>query len=45
MNCPHCGKNINIGSLMGSVKSAAKTAAARANARKPRGPRKKKEKP
>lgn len=42
MNCPHCGHEINIGSLLGSVKSQAKADAARANARKPRGPRKKK---
>lgn len=41
MKCPHCGHEINVGSLLGSVKSAAKTAAARANASKPRGPRKK----
>lgn len=34
MNCPHCGKELNIGSLLGSVKSAAKTRAARENAKK-----------
>lgn len=41
MNCPHCGKEINVGSLLGSVKSKAKADAARANAKLPRGPRKK----
>jgi hypothetical protein len=40
MNCPHCGKDINIGSLMGSVKSRAKTAAAKANGKKGGRPRK-----
>ena len=33
MNCPHCGKEINIGSLLGSVTSKAKTRAARRNAK------------
>lgn len=40
MKCPHCGKKINVGSLMGSVKSKAKTAAARANGAKGGRPRK-----
>lgn len=31
MNCPHCGKEINIGSLMGSVTSKRKARASRAN--------------
>lgn len=31
MNCPHCGKEINIGSLMGSVTSKRKAKASRAN--------------
>lgn len=46
MNCPHCGKEINVGSLLGSVKSPAKAKAAKANAKlggwpkgKKRGPR------
>ena len=33
--CPHCDKPINIGQLLGSATSEAKTAAARANANKP----------
>jgi len=33
--CPHCNKPINIGQLLGSATSEAKTAAARANANKP----------
>lgn len=33
MNCPHCGAEINIGSLLGSVKSKAKASAARRNAK------------
>lgn len=43
MKCPYCGHQINVGSLLGSVKSEAKAAAARLNAQKPRGPRKKKD--
>lgn len=41
--CPNCKSvhEINVGSLMGSVKSEAKADAARANAKLPRGPRKK----
>jgi hypothetical protein len=31
MNCPHCGKDLNIGALLGSVKSKAKAKASRAN--------------
>lgn len=31
MKCPHCGKKINVGSLIGSVKSKAKSKAARRN--------------
>lgn len=34
MNCPHCGKEINVGALLGSAKSEAKTKAARENAKK-----------
>lgn len=34
MNCPHCGKPINAGALLGSIKSAAKSAAARKNGAK-----------
>lgn len=40
MNCPHCGRKINVGALIGSVKSKAKTAAARANGAKGGRPRK-----
>ncbi len=31
MNCPHCGKAINVGALIGSVSTVAKANAARAN--------------
>lgn len=31
MKCPHCGKKINIGALLGSVSTPAKAAAARRN--------------
>ncbi len=31
MKCPHCGSEINIGQLLGSVKSERKTEAARRN--------------
>jgi hypothetical protein len=31
--CPHCGGEINVGALLGSAKSKAKTRAARANAK------------
>ena len=34
MNCPHCGKEINVGALLGARSSAAKTRAARENAKK-----------
>ena len=34
-NCPHCNKPINIGKILGSKSSEAKTLAARANASKP----------
>ena len=33
--CPHCNKPINIGKILGSKSSEAKTMAARANASKP----------
>ena len=33
MKCPHCGKTINIGALLGSVSTPAKAAAARRNAK------------
>jgi hypothetical protein len=33
MKCPHCGNEINVGALIGSVKSKAKTRAARENAK------------
>lgn len=45
MKCPHCGEEINVGSLLGSVKSEAKTAAARANAKKGGWPKGKKRRP
>lgn len=48
MKCPHCGQEINVGALLGSVKSKAKARAARENAKlggwpkgKKRGKRKK----
>lgn len=31
MKCPHCGKKINVGALMGSRKTKAKSLAAREN--------------
>ena len=31
MKCPHCGKKINVGSLMGSRRTKAKSNAAREN--------------
>ena len=31
MNCPHCGKEINVGALIGSVSTPAKTRSSRAN--------------
>lgn len=50
MKCPHCGGEINVGSLLGSVKSKAKANASRANGAlggwpkgKKRGPRKRKD--
>jgi len=33
MNCPHCGKAINPAAMLGSISSAAKTTAARENAK------------
>jgi hypothetical protein len=33
MNCPHCGKEINVGTLLGSVSTPAKARAARENAK------------
>ena len=33
MKCPHCGNEINIGSLLGSVTSKAKARASRKNAK------------
>ena len=40
MKCPHCGHKINVGSLMGSQRSKAKSAAAKANGAKGGRPRK-----
>lgn len=40
MKCPHCGHEINVGSLMGSQRSKAKSAAAKANGAKGGRPRK-----
>lgn len=33
MNCPHCGKEINVGTLLGSVSTPEKARAARENAK------------
>lgn len=33
MNCPHCGKEINVGMLLGSISTPAKARAARENAK------------
>ena len=41
MNCPHCGKEINVGALIGSVSTAAKAAAARENGKLGGRPKKK----
>ena len=41
MKCPHCKKEINIGAMIGSKSSPAKSAAARANGRKGGRPKKK----
>ena len=40
MNCPHCGKEINVGALIGSVKSRAKARASKANGKLGGRPRK-----
>lgn len=42
MRCPHCKREINIGALLGSVSTPAKTEAARANGKLGGRPRKKK---
>lgn len=44
MECPHCGKEINIGSLLGSVTSRVKAEAARENGKLGGRPRTKKRK-
>ena len=33
MKCPHCGNEINVGALLGSVSTPAKARAARENAK------------
>lgn len=48
MKCPHCGNEINIGSLLGSATSKAKARAARRNAKLggwPKGKKRGKRKP
>jgi hypothetical protein len=48
MKCPHCGKELNIGSLLGSATSRAKARAARRNAKLggwPKGKKRGKRKP
>ncbi len=40
MNCPHCGKEFNVGLLLGKSKSDRKAEAARLNGRKGGRPRK-----
>lgn len=42
MECPHCGKEINIGALLGSATSDAKAKSSRANGALGGRPRKKK---
>lgn len=43
MKCPHCGKKINVGSLMGSQRTKAKSNAARENGKKGGRPKKAKQ--
>ncbi len=40
MNCPHCGKEFNVGLLLGRTKTDRKAEAARLNGRKGGRPRK-----
>lgn len=45
MNCPNCNTPLNIGSLLATIKTPAKSAASRANGRKggrPKGSKNKK---
>ena len=42
MNCPHCGKTINVGALIGSISTPAKARAARDNGKLGGRPRKRK---
>jgi hypothetical protein len=42
MNCPHCGKVINVGTLLGSVSTPAKARSSRANGKLGGRPKKKK---
>jgi len=39
MKCPHCGKEINIGRLLGHIRTEKKAAAARLNGKKGGRPR------
>jgi hypothetical protein len=45
MNCPHCGKPISPGAMLGSITTEAKRASNAANARNPRPNAKGKKKP
>ncbi len=45
MNCPHCGKEFNVGLLLGKAKTDRKAEAARLNGRKGGRPKKVKEVP
>jgi len=42
MNCPHCGKTINVGALIGSVSTPAKARSSRENGKLGGRPKKKK---
>lgn len=43
MKCPHCGKEISVGALMGSVKSEKKAASSADNGKKGGRPKRQKD--